>query len=172
MPIKLQTFKELDPKTTVDDTLPVNFPGNQYVFKDIDFDLEFVGYNGSLPFNKVVDVTDLNDLRDINDVKQSLTNLFNTKPGERLTNPYFGLNLATFLFDPITSITANIIGRSILAGVTSFEPRVIIDQLSVFGNPNSNRYEIIMGITFNNEHLQAINLEGDLKSNGFTFRNT
>lgn len=171
MPIKLDTFKEIDPKTTVDDTLPTNFPGNQFVYKDIDFDISYQGDNGNLPFHKVVDSTDLGDIRDVNAVKQSLTNLFNTRPGERQTNPFFGLDLSSFLFDPITTVTANTIGRAILEGIGRFEPRVNIDQLSVFGDPANGNYQITLGISFVDEHLQAINLQGDLSSGGFKFRN-
>ena len=169
MPIRLDRLKRVDPRTTADDRLPPQTPGNMYVYKDVKLDIDFIGYNGNIPAKMIVDESDIGDLRDSHDIRQSLTNLFNTKPGDRLTNPYFGLNLSTFLFDPITKITADLIGRSIIDGVGQFEPRVDLAQLDVVGRPDLNQYKINFTIKFTDENLSDTSFAGILNSDGFMF---
>ena len=169
MPIRLDRLKRIDPRTTADDRLPPESLGNTYVYKDVQLDIKFVGNNGNIPAKMIVDESDISDLRDGHDIKQSLTNLFNTKPGDRLTNPYFGLNLTTFLFDAITPIPADLMGRAILDGVGQFEPRVNITHLNIDGYPDTNEYRIQFSIEIADENISEISLVGVLNSDGFKF---
>lgn len=81
---------------------------------------------------------------DIDAIRNSLSNLFTTIPGQKLLNPNYGLNLLQFLFEPVTPVTANTIGETILNGITRFEPRVTVDKVKVIGNVERNEYSITL----------------------------
>jgi len=68
-------------------------------------------------------------------IKNSLTNIFNTIPGERFLIPEFGANLRQYLFRPVTESTANQIGRVVLDAVERWEPRVTVENVNVVGKP-------------------------------------
>jgi len=71
-------------------------------------------------------------------IKNSLINIFNTIPGERFLIPEFGTNLLQYIFQPVTEATARAIGNSILNTIERWEPRVIVENVNVVGNPNIN----------------------------------
>ena len=108
MAIRLTNLERHNPVSTVDNPNPAQTSENTYVYKDLSFDIKFESLQGNTPVNKRTNTSDLADVRNTKDIMQSLENLFNTSPGQRLTNPYFGLNLSRFLFDPVTKITADI----------------------------------------------------------------
>tara|TARA_Y100000310_G_scaffold7435_1_gene8111 strand:+ start:6574 stop:7092 length:519 start_codon:yes stop_codon:yes gene_type:complete len=169
MAIRLDRLKRHNPKQTVDNNSPEHIPETEYIYKDVEFDIEFKGYSGNLPGKGIEDDADIGDLKDIYDIKQSLTNLFNTKPGDRLTNPFFGLNLSNFVFEQVSTINSDLIGRAILDGVGTYEPRVSINKLKVIGYPDQNLYRISFILTYIDKHIADTNLIGTLNSDGFMF---
>ena len=62
-------------------------PEDSYTFKDIKLDLELGQLYGNAPVDKSLNLTDVADLRDVHAVIQSVANIFNTRPGEKLLNP-------------------------------------------------------------------------------------
>lgn len=122
------TFKNLEKTTAVKSAATYT-----------DLHLDIVGF----PLGAVRDILVDNDL---DAIKNSLSNLFSTVPGQKLLNPVYGLNLLQYLFEPVTNNTANIIGESILNGITRFEPRVTIDKIRVIGNAEANEYNISLTI--------------------------
>lgn len=104
-----------------------------------DLHLDIVGF----PLGAVRDILADNDL---DAIKNSLSNLFNTIPGQKLLDPTYGLNLLQFLFEPVTTHTANIIGETILSGISKYEPRVTVDRIRVSGDAEKNEYNITMTI--------------------------
>ena len=169
MAIRLDTFKKTDPKTTSEEEVSRSADNTNYVYKDISLDINFEGNTGNFPVNKIDDTTDLKDIRDYKCIKQSLENLFNTSPGQRLTNPYFGINLTRFLFDPVTTITADLIGRTITEGINRHEPRVKLDNLQIVGFPDEAQYKIAFTISITDTNLQGISMQGKLNSDSFMF---
>ena len=169
MAIRLTNLERQNPGSTVDNPNPAQTSENTYVYKDLSFDLEFNSLYGNVPVNKRTNTADLKDMRDVKDIMQSLENLFNTSPGQRLTNPYFGLNLSRFLFDPVTQITADSIGRAIFNGVGMNEPRISISELSVFGYPDQELYKVTFNLDFTGEVIGSIGLNGNVTSGGFKF---
>jgi len=81
---------------------------------------------------------------DLDAISNSLSNLFTTLPGQKLLNPTYGLNLLQFLFEPVTTRTAQIIGETILGGIERYEPRVSVDKVQVVGNADANEYNITL----------------------------
>ena len=104
-----------------------------------DLHLDILG----VPVDAVKDIKVDNDLAAI---KNSLSNLFSTIPGQKLLNPTYGLNLLQYLFESVTTITANSIGEAILNGITRYEPRVTVEKVKVVGNADANEYTITLSI--------------------------
>ena len=169
MPIRLTNLEQIPPQRTVDNKKPAISPEDTFLYKDVAFDLKLGDIYGNIPVNRYTNISDIEDIRDIEDIKQSLHNLFNTKPGQRLTNPFFGLDLSGFLFDPISEIVANTIGRTIQQGVRQWEPRVILDSLRVIGIPPQTLYEITFGLSFADNRLHTIGLQANVSTTGFAF---
>lgn len=102
-----------------------------------DLHLDVIGYPVNTPRDILVD-------NDIDAIKNSISNLFNTIPGQKLLSPNYGLSLMQYLFEPVTTSTANIIGETILNGITRFEPRVVVDKIKVSGNSDDKQYTITL----------------------------
>jgi len=96
-----------------------------------------VGYPINTPRDILVDT-------DLDAIKNSISNLFNTIPGQKLLSPNYGLSLKQYLFEPVTTSTANMIGETILNGITRFEPRVVVDKIKVSGNSDDKQYTITL----------------------------
>lgn len=101
-------------------------------------------------------------LYDLADIYQSLDNLLNTIPGERLFLPEYGTDLEQYLFDPLNDATAFAILGEVVNAVTRWEPRVKVNfgQSSVTPNPEQKRYDLvvyfdIVGITNQQFNYQA-----------------
>lgn len=93
-------------------------------------------------------------LEDIAAIYQSITNILNTIPGERLFNPEFGLDLASWIFDLMDETNAFSILSEITGAINRWEPRVTVDfgRSTVTPNYDENRYDInilfsVKGIT-------------------------
>lgn len=99
-------------------------------------------------------------------IKNSLINIFGTVPGQRFLIPEFGCNLAAFLFQPITDLQGEIIGRTIYRAIEIWEPRVSIDGILVVGKPDQNQYDITIEVSIPRLKKQT-KLTGVLSQNGF-----
>lgn len=167
--INLNVYQRSEPQVTIDDQVPRFAPTATYRYKDIDFDLGLGGHGGHQPANKPEPTTDLKDLRDLEDIKQSMLNIFNTVPGQKVLNPYLGLNLSRYVFDTITAQTADMIARTILVGLPEQEPRIKISELSVIGNVPRAEYNVSFTLNIPGVNIQGKLFKGDLTSDGFTF---
>ena len=99
-------------------------------------------------------------------IRNSLINIFNTIPGQRFLIPLFGCNLVGFLFSPISESHATSIGNEVLRAVELWEPRVIVDKVSVAGDPEQHQYDIDVQITIPDLKIKT-NLTGVLTTAGF-----
>lgn len=100
--------------------------------------------NSQLPTN------DIECLYDLNAIKKSIFNAFNTTPGQKLLNPYYGLNLSKYLFKPVSEDTGKQISDTIFVGLPQHEPRVKVINVKVVGDPEANQYDISFVIVFPN----------------------
>jgi phage baseplate assembly protein W len=73
---------------------------------------------------------------------ESVRNILETEPGEKVMNPTFGCALTKYLFEPIDGITTMSIKKAIKDSLQAFETR--IDQLfiNVIPNEDTNSYDI------------------------------
>lgn len=135
MSIKVNTIIGAEPKT----------PKNQ-TFVDIRFDLT----EDSQPSNDALysksTQTDLQSSIDEGAVMNSIRNIFNTTPGEKILNPEFGVNLTQWLFEPANEQNAREIGEAIQAGINRFEPRVLLTHVTVIADKNKDQYVIQLAI--------------------------
>lgn len=107
---------------------------------------------------------------DIDAIRNSLFNLFTTRPGQRPLDPRYGLNLSQFLAEPATDTTALLIGELILRGITRYEPRVQVVNINVEPFEEQGAFEItltlvILGVG----NQEAIHIFSKLDQTGFNF---
>lgn len=96
---------------------------------------------------------DITMFTDENAIKQSLINILSTKKGDRRMYPTFGASLDEFLFEPMDKQTADRIGNTILEEIAFWDDRLIIEQIKVNANHDSQQYEINI-----NYHIRGNNI--------------
>jgi len=111
------------------------FKGDKdYTFSDIHLDIKQnvvkTGDSRTAPYRK-----DIAADYDESAIRNSIINIFNTSPGERFLIPTFGSNLRAYLFRPVTQSTAQDIGNTVLNAVEKWEPRVIVENVTVLARP-------------------------------------
>jgi hypothetical protein len=128
---------------------------NNYVYSDLHLDF-------SSPISK-----DLQADYDEIAIKNSIYSLFNTLPGQNLLNPLYGLNLAQFLFEPISQLNGNRIGKAILNGLTTYEPRVNVTGIQITMNIDEQTYYIELNITMPYISNKVLLVPGVLSKTGY-----
>ena len=110
-----------------------------YVDVKLDLEPKTIATESLYRKNTVIDVD-----RSVDEaaIKNSLINLFTTMPGQKLLEPTYGLNINQYLFDQISESIAEEIGESILNGVSYWEPRVSVQQVTVNVDEENNQYDI------------------------------
>lgn len=157
--IKVNSIKQL-PKSN-----------SSFTFTDLKLDIEF-DYTRNNEFQKRKEVRDLILNYDYGAVRNSIFNLFNTLPGQKILNPLFGLNLVQYLFQPLDEVTANLIGNKILEGITTFEPRVNIENINVVVDEPNAQYIITLVLSIPTIKTgTSFNISGILSNSGFNFVN-
>lgn len=106
----------------VQQAIPSNFPTSGIIGKDIALDY------------------------DLSAIYNSLTNLFNTLPGQRVLLPNYGLNLLQYVFLPISKEYGRLIGDEIINAIEKWEPRVFVERVDVVARPDDNEYDISIAL--------------------------
>ena len=147
-----------------------------YTYSDLH--LDFTPIYGKSPFgaytqsNELLrdkEIIDIISDYDIGAIKNSLKNLFTTIPGQKILNPYFGLNLMQYVFEVCDEDIANLIGNQIVSGVTTFEPRVTLKKVRVMAEPENQQYSITIVFTIPTLKNSSFQLAGTLSTSGFNF---
>lgn len=97
-----------------------------------DLDLDFIVQPGTKEIKKMVG---------IDAIKRSIRNLILTNFYERPFRHYLGSNAQKLLFDPLTSMTANMLNTAIIETIRNFEPRVNLIGVATTPKYDSNGYE-------------------------------
>lgn len=93
-----------------------------------------------------------------NAIKRSIKNLLFTDRYERFFQPKLGGGLKDFLFENITDVTADNIKNRIIETIQIYEPRAILEYVSVTADPDNNKYTAtIVFSTKNNPQPVEIN---------------
>lgn len=90
-------------------------------YKDIDFNL----------LHSPEENDDAKTRVDTSDITQSIKNILLTVPGEKPFNPSFGVGMNEYLFQPLSTLTKQIIKNRILAQLEIYEPRAIVSNIDI-----------------------------------------
>ena len=94
-----------------------------------------------------------------NSVKQSLRNLIMTNIGERMFEPLVGSNITHSLFEPNDAITANSVEYYVKKCIEENEPRVLLNTVFVYANPDGNSFTVsILFSLINNDRQVSLDL--------------
>lgn len=90
-------------------------------------------------------------------IRESILIILGTQRGERVMRPTFGCDLKRLVFAPNNAATANLARHYVEEGLATWEPRIIVDEVTV-ENDNANvalRIHITYRIksTFEPQHL-------------------
>ena len=93
-----------------------------------------------------------NNTSNINEaaVKNSLRNLFEFIPGQRILDPEYGNKLYQYLYEPMNQYVADKIGKTIKAMVGLYENRIFIKDIEIVPDENDSSYYIILTYTIKN----------------------
>lgn len=106
------------------------------------------------------DKKDLSLKTDIDSVKQSIRNLVLTDKGERLMQPDIGCKVRNLLFENFTAQSVLAIKTTIVDTIQKYEPRAVIENVNVSGDPDNNA--IFVSILFsiiNNDTVEQLDLQ-------------
>ena len=101
------------------------------LFKDLDFN-----------FTRNPVTNDITKIEDVDAVKRSVRNLVQTNFYERPFHPELGCGVRDLLFENYTPITGIFLKRKIEEVITNFEPRVMLNQITLDDDPDRNRLRV------------------------------
>ena len=90
-----------------------------------------------------------------------------TTPGEKLLNPRFGLDLRSYLFEPVTTTTSYFIATDIYNNLGVYEPRLELNGVSVTGEPDQGEYYINIVFSVPSLDIYNLNLKATLNRDGY-----
>jgi phage baseplate assembly protein W len=86
-------------------------------------------------------------------LKNNLINFFLTNPGELPLNPTFGGGLRAFIFEQISEGTLNGLENNISFSLENFFPNVIVNDLEVLRNDDTNTITINLKYSVANSNI-------------------
>lgn len=72
-------------------------------------------------------------------VRESIFVILGTQYGERVMRPTFGCNLRSLVFAPNNDATANLARHYVEEGLTTWEPRIMLDDVTVANDQTQGR---------------------------------
>jgi|10_taG_2_1085330.scaffolds.fasta_scaffold07868_3 phage baseplate assembly protein W len=145
--------KQKDSKYQDDHTVSI---ADNFTYKDLYLDLDKVQAFASKGLNAKSTFHEIKTANDLDAIMISIKNILQTVPGQKLLNPYFGLNLMHLVFQPITQYTGQQISQAIAKGLTAQEPRITIQNVHTTGLIDQNTYKIDIRVlipSLNNTHV-------------------
>lgn len=144
-----------------------------YTYKDLHLDFALLAEDAGTKAQLTAKNNDVVVDYDAAAIKNSLKNLFNTRPGQRFLFPLYGLDLHQFLFEPITEPNAQLIGEAIEQTIKKYEQRVTLVNCNVIASPDENQYDITIVVEMPTLGYQLpINTIMDIKNQSFIFVET
>ena len=109
---------------------------NAQIYKDINLNFSMHPVTG-----------DIGKLTNVEAVKRSVRNLVNTNFYEKPFHPEIGSDVRSILFEPVTSLVADVLKRYVEDVINNFEPRAELISVVVQARIDMNAYQAT--ITFN-----------------------
>jgi len=144
---------------------------SNFTFTDLKLDLEF-DYTQNNELLKRKEIKDIKIDYDYAAIRNSIFNLLNTTPGQRILNPFFGVNLQKYLFNRVNEIQAFNIGTDIVQAISKFEPRVIVQNVNVEADEVNQQYNITLTLGLVTiDTTTSFRLVGTLSNSGLFLNN-
>ena len=140
-----------------------------YSYADIHLDLELNSHTSDKTVGASKNAQDLKLSYDENAIYNSIRNIFNTKKGQKILTPTFGLDLEQYLFENISKENGELIGTTIFEELSLYEPRIIVDNVDIVAFPDQNEYKISISITIPSLNNKKGTANGLLTSTGFRY---
>lgn len=83
-------------------------------------------------------------------IKYNIINFLLTNRNERIFHPEFGLGLRSKLFDPITDDSVEDIKQTIINGINSNFPTVIVNNIKITPSPDINLLYVFFSYSIKN----------------------
>ena len=93
---------------------------------------------------------DVARLYDENAIKRSVRNLLQTNNFERPFHSEIGSQIRALLFEPASPILNTMLKRVISDTITTFEPRVVVNSVTVSSNSDNNSVNVTLVFTIVN----------------------
>lgn len=87
------------------------------------------------------------NLEDVRAIMESLDNILSTSKGERLFNRDFGIDIEKYLFSQLTYTNTLLIRSEIKSAITTFEPRVKIEDVKCTIDYENRSYYVSLNLT-------------------------
>lgn len=100
----------------------------------------------ALSFSRNPQTADINILTNESAIKQAIKNVVLTRPGEKLFEPLFGSEVSGLLFENFDFILADQLRTEVITAIETFEPRVVLDDVTVEWLEEDHAVEI--GVTY------------------------
>jgi len=140
-----------------------------YSYADLHLDLELNSYMSDKTVGTSKNAQDLKLSYDENAIYNSIRNIFNTKKGQKILAPTFGLDLEQYLFENISKENGELIGTTIFEELSLYEPRITVDNVDIVARPEQNEYKISISITIPSLNNKKGTASGILTPTGFRY---
>jgi hypothetical protein len=140
-----------------------------YSYADLHLDISLDAKTPDKPVGSSNNKQDLKIDYDEKAIYNSISNIFNTKKGQKILNPLFGLDIEQYLFENISKENGATIGTTIYEELALYEPRIIVNDVAVVARPNQNEYKIDISITIPSLNNKKGTASGLLTTQGFNY---
>jgi len=140
-----------------------------YSYADLHLDIDLSAKTPDKPTGTSKNKQDLKIDYDEQAIYNSIRNIFNTKKGQKILDPTFGLDLEQYLFENVSKENGQTIGQTIFEELGIYEPRIVVDDVTVVARPNNNEYKISISITIPSLNNKKGTATGLLTTQGFNY---
>lgn len=138
----------------------------EYVFKDLSLDLTIDTVYATKRHQIKEAYKTLKTLSDLECIVTSVQNILHTTRGQKILNPYLGLDLSSLLFQPVNLYTGQTIAQLIAEELSIQEPRVLINNVHCVGFPEENQYTVDITCTIPSVNNLELIMNGLITANG------
>ena len=135
-----------------------------YTYVDLHLDIQQI--NKGIGGATMIKGKDIQVSYDYEAIRNSIFNILNTRPMQRILLPEFGCNLLGYVGRPVTVRAAEEIGRVIYNSIRIYEPRVVIDDILVVAKPDQNEYDVTITVTLPDLKKKNLKIIGTLTKFG------
>lgn len=160
--------KSSDKISPVDSKIRLNkVTTDNEIWGDLKLDLQFDELK-ERALNAEVSNHDLQRVVNEQSVITALRNIFKTYKCSRLLNPQMSFDIASYLFEPLTTSKAWFIGYEIYMQLPKYQPRVKIDNVNVIADIRNDSYIIQLSISIPNISGKSFKVSSILSAQGYS----